>query len=161
MEDATRDKTDAGARADDASAFDPEGVTGWTLVRAYQLVARRFQETFADVGLTPTHFGVLVQLARNPGISQAALARSVFITPQGLGGVLTTMQERGLVSRGDASPGRPTPVALTEAGRAALHRAMPAVVALNRPHALGLTPAENQTLNTLLHKVRRKLAAGE
>lgn len=140
-----------------ATAFQPDDVTGWTLVRTYQIMARRFYSTFADVDLTPTHFGVLMQLARHPGTSQAALARSVFMTPQAMGELLTTIQARGLISRTPGQAGRPTPVTLTDAGHAALHRAVPRVEEINRPEALGLTAAESATLNSLLHKVRRAL----
>lgn len=153
-----RDPTDAGI--DVGADFDPESVTGWTLVRAYQLMARRFTAAFAEAGLTPTHFGVLVQLARHPGSSQAALARSVFMTPQAMGELLATLQDRGLVTRQAQQRGRPIPVALTEAGLGALRRAIPAVTALNQPEVLGLTAAEDATLNALLHKVRDALDAG-
>lgn len=140
-----------------AATFQPEDITGWTLVRTYQVMARRFYATFAEDGLTPTHFGVLAQLARHPGTSQAALARSVFMTPQAMGELLTSIQTRGLITRTPGQAGRPTPVTLTDAGRTALHRAVPRVEAMNRPEALGLTAAEDATLNTLLHKVRHAL----
>lgn len=155
MDHAPADEANPAASA--AARFLPEDVTGWTLVRTYQIMARRFYATFADVDLTPTHFGVLVQLARHPGTSQAALARSVFMTPQAMGELLTAIQARGLVTRATGQVGRPTPVTLTDAGRAALHRAVPRVEAINRPEALGLTAAESATLNSLLHKMRRAL----
>lgn len=140
-----------------AARFVPEDVTGWTLARTHHVMARRFYATFADVDLTPTHFGVLVQLARHPGTSQAALARSVSMTPQAMGELLTTIQARGLITRITGQVGMPTYVTLTDAGRLALRRAVPRVQAINRPEALGLTATENVTLNSLLHKVRHAL----
>ncbi len=147
----------AGPTPAGAAGFDPEAVTGWTLVRAYQVMARRFYATLSSVDLTPTHFGVLVQLARHPGSSQAALARSAFMTPQAMGELLTTMTSNGLVARTPGRPGTPTAVTLTDAGRAAAARAIPLVAALNAPAALGLDEDENTTLNALLHKLRRAL----
>lgn len=155
MEQSPADEAEPSAGA--AATFQPEEVTGWTLVRTYHVMARRFYATFAADGLTPTHFGVLAQLDRHPGTSQAALARSVFMTPQAMGELLTSIQTRGLITRTPGPAGRPTSVSLTDAGRAALHRAVPRVEAMNRPGALGLTAAENTTLNTLLHKVRHAL----
>ncbi|MGI8682558.1 MAG: MarR family winged helix-turn-helix transcriptional regulator [Mycobacteriales bacterium] len=126
-------------------------------MRTYQVMARRFYATFADVDLTPTHFGVLMQLARYPGTSQAALARSVFMTPPGHGRATDHHPHPGLINRTTGQVGRPTHVTLTEVGRAALNRAVPRVEAINRPEALGLTTAESDTLNALLHKVRHAL----
>ncbi len=71
------DSTDGGW-----SGGDPDAVTGWTLVRAHHAVARRFHEALAAVGLTPTQFGVLVQLVDQPGVSQAELARRVLVAPR-------------------------------------------------------------------------------
>ncbi|MGI8880061.1 MAG: MarR family winged helix-turn-helix transcriptional regulator [Jatrophihabitans sp.] len=155
MDGVPEDQVDLPGRA--TAKFQPEDITRWTLVRTYQVMARRFYATFADVDLTPTHFGVLMQLARHPGTSQAALARRVFMTPQAMGELLITIQTRGLVTRAAGPAGKPTAVTLTTAGRAALHRAVPRVEALNRPEAFGLTAAESATLNTLLHKVRHAL----
>jgi len=140
-----------------AAKFQPDEITGWTLVRTYHVMARRFYTAFGDVELTPTHFGVLMQLARQPGTSQAALARSIFMTPQAMSELLTTLQARGLITRTPGQTGRPTSVTLTDAGRSALHRAIPRVEAINRPEALGLSAAESADLNTLLHKVRHAL----
>ncbi|WP_410813843.1 MarR family winged helix-turn-helix transcriptional regulator [Micromonospora sp. 067-2] len=137
------------------SGGDPGAVIGWTLVRAHHQVARLFTETLAAAGLTPAQFGVLVQLASEPALSQAEIARRVLVTPQSIGELLTSVQRLGLVDRTPARPGRATTVTLTVAGRAALDRATPLVRDLNTPQALGLTPQEGATLNTLLHKVLR------
>lgn len=139
------------------ASFDPEAVTGWTLVRAYQLIARRFYAVLAGVGLSPAHFGVLLELEQRPGTSQAALARTVFITPQAMGEMLTGMAEAGLVQRAPGRPGTPTAVTATNAGRTALARAIPRITALNAPPALGLDTEQDATLNTLLHTVRDTL----
>jgi DNA-binding MarR family transcriptional regulator len=144
-------------QANERPRFDPETVTGWTLVRTYQLMARRFYAVLATVDLTPTHFGVLMQLSRDPGSSQAALARSVFMTPQAMGELLTGLETQGLITRSPGAPGRPIMVTLTDTGRDAVQRAIPVIAALNEPTSLGLSNTENVTLNALLHKVRAAL----
>jgi DNA-binding MarR family transcriptional regulator len=140
------------------SGGDPGAVTGWTLVRAHHQIARLFTETLAGAGLTPAQFGVLVQLAAEPGASQAEIARRVLVTPQSIGELLGSLERLGHVTRTPGRPGRATVVALTEAGRAALDRATPLVRQLNSPRALGLTAEEDATLNSLLHKVLRATA---
>ena len=137
------------------SGGDPDAVTGWTLVRAHHVVARRFVDALAAVGLTPTQFGVLVQLVAQPGVSQAELARRVLVTPQSVGELLASLERLGFVRRVPGRRGTPTAVQITDAGRTALERATPVVGALNAPENLGLTAEEDATLNALLHKVLR------
>ena len=134
----------------------PENLIGWTLVQVSNRLLRRFSGIFATESLRPHEFGVLVELTVSAGISQAALARVVLITPQSMGSVLRGMEERGLIRR--AAPltrGSPVAVWLTDAGRATLARAYPAVMAMNRSTALGLTEDEATQLNGLLHRLLR------
>ncbi|WP_203821810.1 MarR family winged helix-turn-helix transcriptional regulator [Paractinoplanes ferrugineus] len=135
------------------SGGDPGRVTGWTLVRTHHAVARRFTETLARAGLTPTQFGVLVEVVGGTGVSQAELARRVLVTPQSIGELLTSLERLGYISRRRGPRGTASEVRVTDAGRAALDRATPLIQAMNSPQALGLTPPEDTTLNALLHKV--------
>lgn len=122
------------------------------------LAGRRFHEIFASQGLTAHQFGVLVELSREPGVSQAALARRVLVTPQSIGEILTQMETAGLIARTPPSrPGAAISVEITAHGRAKLGVTYPLVDAVNAPSALGLTPTEAQTLNKLLHRVHDHL----
>ena len=137
----------------------PADIVGWTLVQTSHRMARRFHQIFAASGLTAHQFGVLVQLSIEPGVSQAALARKILITPQSMGELLAQLDALGLVTR---VPGRARGAAarveLTEAGRSALHTTYPEVGAINTPEALGITPIEATTLNDILHKMISHLA---
>ena len=127
----------------------------WTLVQAYHVVARRFWTGFAEVGLGPAHFGVLASLAATAGLGQNELARRNLVSPQSIGELIASLEERGLVTRPPpVGRGRARPVSLTDAGRAALARATPVVQEINSPTALGLSAAEAAELNRLLHRVR-------
>lgn len=133
-----------------------DALPAWTLVQAFHGVARRFGAAFAEVGLSSTQFGVLAQLAAHPGSSQGELARRVLVTAQSIGELVGSLEERGLVGRPPhPGRGRRRPVELTSAGREALERATPGVLAVNAPEALGLTADEAEELNRLLHLVRR------
>jgi len=131
----------------------------WTLVQAYHGVARRFWAVFSDANLGPTQFGVLACLAANPHLGQGELARRTLVTPQAIGELMVSLEERGLVER-TANPGRGRSrlVRLTEAGRAALRRITPAIHRINAPESLGLSASEAAELNRLLHLVRRSVA---
>jgi DNA-binding MarR family transcriptional regulator len=54
----------------------------WAIIRASLLVAPRLAATLAPVGLSPTQFGVLVQLDHEPGLTQSALARRCLMSRQ-------------------------------------------------------------------------------
>lgn len=132
----------------------PYDLPAWTLVQTYHRVARRFTEVFAEAGLTPHQFGVLVQLTIQPGASQAALARAVLVTPQSMGPLLQQMTDSGLVRRvAPAVRGAAATVELTNHGRRVLAATYPAIGAINEPAALGLTVAQAGELNRLLHRV--------
>nr|WP_240894855.1 MarR family winged helix-turn-helix transcriptional regulator [Kineococcus siccus] len=104
--------------------------------------------------MTAHQFGVLVQLSVEPGVSQAALARRILITPQSMGELILQMVELGLVERHPAPrPGAASRVELTAAGREKLAATYPGVAAVNAPSALGLTAEESAVLNDLLHRV--------
>lgn len=133
-----------------------ESFPAWTLVQASHVVARGFTAVFAQVGLTPTQFGVLANLADDPGLTQAELARRVLVRPQSLGELLVPLLERGLVSRdGPGGRGRRSGIEITDAGREAMAAALPGVREFNA--ALGLDTGQLGMLDDLLHTVLRTL----
>ena len=135
-------------------AVQPEDMVGWTLIQAYHQVAERFRSVFATAGLTAHQFGVLVQLTVEPGISQAALARKILITPQSMGALLVQMEAMGLVRRKESGgPGRARPVELTEEGLRVLRDTYPAVASISSPESIGLGAAQARSLNSLLTRV--------
>jgi len=143
---------------DDASqgwiGGDPDAFTALTLVRVSQAMSRVFAATLAPHDLAPHHFSVLLHLVERPGLSQAALAREVLATPQSVGELLRTMEERGMIERTPpAGPGHPIAVYASAAGRALLDQVTPDVLAAFSPEAMGLAPATSERLNVDLHAV--------
>lgn len=133
----------------------------WTLVQAAHVVARGFAEVFAEVGLTPTQFGVLAYLVEDEGVSQAELARRVLVRPQSLGELAAVLVERGLVRRdGPGGRGRRTGLTITAAGRELYEAALPGVVAFHRPEATGLSPEQLGVLEDLLQTLLRARGRG-
>lgn len=133
-----------------------QSFAAWTLVQASHVVARGFAAVFAQVGLTPTQFGVLAYLADEPALTQAELARRVLVRPQSLGELLVPLLERGLVRRDrPGGRGRRSGIALTDAGREVMAAALPGVQEFNA--SLGLDPTQLGTLDDLLHTILRSL----
>lgn len=131
---------------------DPAEITAWTLVQAGHVIGRRFHAAFAEVGLTPTQFGVLLELDLHPGMTNGQLARSVLVTPQSTSELMASLQKLGLVHR-DTPVGRghPVPAQLTPAGRAVLARCTTAVADVQA--SLHLTGDQLSQLNELLRRV--------
>jgi DNA-binding MarR family transcriptional regulator len=125
----------------------------WSVIRTHLLLAPRLARTLAPVGLSPTQFGVLVQLDNTPGATSSELARACLMTPQSMSELLPGLEAAGFVHRAAAGRGRPAPVRLTGAGRDVLARATPLVEDADRPEALGLQPDELATLTALLNRV--------
>lgn len=142
------------------SGGDPDAFTALTVVRAAQVLARVFTATLAPYELPPHQFSVLLHLVERPGISQADLARVVLATPQSVGELVRTMEDKGLVERTPpAGPGRPSAVYASSAGRAILDEVTPAVRAAFTPEALGLDDSAHDRLNADLHAVIATLGA--
>lgn len=135
-------------------AVPEETFPAWTLVQAAHVVARGFTAVFAEVGLTPSQFGVLANLADDDGLTQAELARRVLVRPQSMGELMGSLLERGLVRRdGPAGRGRRSAIVITDEGRALMVAALPGVRAFNSPESLGLTVEQLHDLGGLLHTV--------
>jgi DNA-binding MarR family transcriptional regulator len=95
--------------------------------RAARAVARRFDEALRPLGLTSGQFSLLMSLNRDeaPGIGEVSALLAMDRTT--LNANLKPLERRGLISVSvDAADRRSRRLALTQAGRALLVRALPA-----------------------------------
>jgi DNA-binding MarR family transcriptional regulator len=72
---------------------------GLSLKRAQHELRQAVNAELAALGTNISQVSVLREIALNPGISSADLARLAWLTPQTLGQLVIQMQERGLVKR--------------------------------------------------------------
>lgn len=136
------------------SGGNPDDFTALTVVRTAQVLARVFTATLAPFGLPPHQFSVLLHLVERPGISQADLARVVLATPQSVGELVRTMEDKGLVERtAPAGRGLPSAVYASPRGRALLDEVTPAVLAALAPESVGMDRPTYRRLNDDLHSV--------
>lgn len=141
------------------SGGDSGAFTALTLVRVSQAMGRVFAATLGPHDLAPHHFSVLLHLVEQPGLSQAALARQVLATPQSVGELLRTMEERGMIERvPPAGPGLPIAVYASPSGRALLDEVTPHVLAAFSPEAMGLGEGASERLNEDLHTILAKFS---
>jgi DNA-binding MarR family transcriptional regulator len=133
--------------------LDPEAQLGYQLVRVADQVSRRWHQVLRSQAINPRQFSILALLAHDPGLSQAALARRVMITPQSMSESLASLLADGLISRDEPGRGHAARVQLTAAGRRLLSRAYPLVEACNQESFASLTRAERRVLGTAFSKL--------
>lgn len=120
---------------------------GYVLKRAATALRSAMDNALRPLDLTVPQYSCLEVLAQRPGLSNAELARAVFVTRQSMNLVLRGLEDRGLVTRADSAPhGRALPSTLTEAGRAALTDASKAVRAVERRMLDALSSDRQQRL---------------
>jgi DNA-binding MarR family transcriptional regulator len=128
-------------------------VVGYVLKRAAAALRTRMDAELRPLGLTVPQYACLEVLARQPGLSNAELARAVFVSRQSMNLVLRGLQDRGLVARPASTPhGRALPSQLTPAGREQLRAASTLVKSVEKRMLTPLSTAAQDRL-------RRDLAA--
>lgn len=126
---------------------------GYALKRAAAALRTRMDAELRPLGLTVPQYACLEVLAQQPGLSNAELARAVFVSRQSMNLVLRGLQDRGLVARPASTPhGRALPSQLTPAGREQLQAASTVVRTVEGRMLTPLSTAAQERL-------RRDLAA--
>ena len=92
------------------------------LAEGVSLLYRRLRQPLGEGGLTLPERSALGKIERGAALTAAALAKLEQISPQSMGATLAALEERGLLMRTpDPADGRRQILALTDAGRAAVH----------------------------------------
>jgi len=131
---------------------------GYALKRAQHALRLGMDEALRGVGLTTPQYAVLVSLAEEPGLSNAALARRSFVTPQTMIRIVAGLEQQGLVSRRpSAAHGRVLETSLTSEGARSLRRADGAVRAIEAAMVEGLPAAEADRLTARLTEIADRL----
>lgn len=135
-----------------------EGRTGYLLRQASFAFRRAMDNELRPHGLTGAQYSALSVLARDPGMSGAALARACNTTPQAMNGVLGTLERDGLVKRRPhPTHGRIVQVTLTRRGQRRLDAATPAVRALEDAIEAGLRVTELESVKGWLVTAAERL----
>ncbi|WP_051945947.1 MarR family transcriptional regulator [Verrucomicrobium sp. BvORR106] len=102
---------------------------GGALKLAQHALRTRLDEALRPLNLTAPQCAVLSALEQEPGLSNAALARAAFVTPQSMQGILVNMEREGFVTRSsDPNHGRILRSEVTATGREALMQAHYAIL---------------------------------
>lgn len=128
--------------------------TLWLLKQAFYFSLTSVNDAVKPHGVSTAQIGVLRQLANQPGLSGAELARRLLISPQGVQLALTALERRGLVERKqDPQHGRILQVFLTEEGRTVAAAVVSDAVAAHDKVFGVLSSDEQDQLRRLLARV--------
>jgi DNA-binding MarR family transcriptional regulator len=126
----------------------------WLLKQAFHFSLTTVNEAISGHGVTTAQIGLMRQLANEPGLSGAELARRLLITPQGAQLALTALERRGLVERKqDPQHGRIMQAYLTDKGRAITTAVLADAIAAHERVFGVLTADEQRLLHDLLARV--------
>lgn len=127
---------------------------GYQLRRAQLAVFQHFAAAMQAQSITPGQVGLLVLVSQNPGVSQAALAKSLGVERSTLGEAVERLAGRGFVMRETASRDRRSKaLSLSPAGQAFLADLMPRLREHEDAVAAGLSPGERRSLVELLERL--------
>jgi len=94
-----------------------KSLLGYKLKKTQHALRLHMDDALKSIELTTPQYAVLAQLELKPGISNAELARSSFITAQTMHAIVSNLEKRGLVKRrSNTSHGRILCTELTEVG---------------------------------------------
>lgn len=127
---------------------------GYNVRRAELFMRQDFDRTFRRKGLRPPEFSVLVLVADNPLVTQAALAEALSIARPNMVGLIDRLEKRGLIQRSvDETDRRSHGLRLTAKGAALAEQAKAMASEGDVAVTEHLTPNERATLLRLLRKL--------
>jgi len=121
---------------------------GYSLKRVTWALRGVMDARLRDFGLSVPQYACLELLAQRPGLSNAELARGVFVTRQATHQLLSGLRGSGLIDTRGA--GREQRLALTEHGSTLLAAASKAVAEIEEEMLAPLSPGRRAALRTAL-----------
>jgi DNA-binding MarR family transcriptional regulator len=135
------------------SAHPPGAWSGLTVARFSQVFRAVLEDRLRPLGLTAAQYLALRLVDHSPGLSNAELARELFVTPQTTIRVVQALTDEGLVYRTpNARHGRLLETHLTPKGVGLLAGARPLAEAAETEVLAALTPAQQDRLLSFLHR---------
>lgn len=126
----------------------------WLLKQAWYFSLTSVNESVSEHGVSTAQIGMLRQLASEPGLSGAELARRMLISPQGVQLGLKELERRELVERKqDPQHGRILQAFLTDHGRQVAEAVVSDAITAQEKVFGVLSDAEQATLRELLGRI--------
>jgi len=127
---------------------------GFLLSQLGFVMARRFQQVMAPLGLEPRQFLLMRLVAFNEGKTQQALGEALNIPASRMVAIVDELERRGLLERHpDPADRRVRRLYVTAEGRRLLQQALEVAMAHEQRVSAPLGPAEREQLLALLHRL--------
>ena len=137
--------------------FSAENSLGYVMKQAQHALRKRMDESLRDLGLTVPKYAVLNALEREPGASNAELARQAFITPQSMQGIISNLDKSGLIVReSDPKHGRIQKAELTDSGQNIVSKAHSVAAKVEADLRDAILPLEYEEVLAMLQRCRDK-----
>jgi len=134
---------------------------GYLLKVAQNALRTRMDDAMRPLGITAPQYAVLTAIEAAPGISNAALARAAFVTPQTMQGIVANLERDGLLARtADPAHGRILRATLTADGRRTVAAAHRLADAAEGAMLEGLDDGQAAALAAMLKRCAANLGAG-
>jgi len=135
-----------------------DGISGYpawlSVARTSQLCHRQLSAVLEPLALEVAHYEVLVNVARDEGLSQQVLARRLLVAKSNVSALLTVLERRALIVRSkDLTDARLRLISLTPEGRELAEEAMRRHHRIIEPMLGALTAEEAETIRLAMHKV--------
>ena len=127
------------------SQVDVDTSIGYALKRATSALRAAMDECLRELDITVSQYSSLELLAHRPGLSNAELARAVFVSRQATHQLLAGLTREGLVEI--EGVGRDQRLHLTSKGRERLRKASAAVAAVEHTMIAALSAQERESLH--------------
>jgi DNA-binding MarR family transcriptional regulator len=132
---------------------------GYLLKYAQYTLRQNLDEALRMVGLTTPQFSAMRELALEPNLSNAELARACFVTPQTMIKILQGLQKAGLITRQPHLNNKHIlDTALTPAGLQKLEAATTLVDSIEDRMRMGVTIEEQELLRKVFARFIMNLA---
>lgn len=127
---------------------------GHLIRRSHQISTSLFAEELGTYGLTPIQYASLLTLRDQPGIDQRTLSRTIAIDRSTVGGVLNTLETKGLICREIPEDNKRIKTAkITPAGDQLLSQTIAAISNVQRRLLEPLSPDEQAMFLKLLSRL--------
>ena len=136
---------------------------GYVLKRAQHALRTNMDEQLSPLGLTAPQYNVLSAVQLQPGISNASLARSAFVTAQSMQGIVANLEKVGLLRRNPhPTHGRIRRSELTKKGDEVLEKAQGVLSGLEETMTAGFKREEISLLHSMLRRCAENMqSAGQ
>ena len=133
--------------------FKNEDSLGYAIKRTQHASRQAMDNTLTAIALTTPQYVALSALSNEPGLSNAALARRCFVTPQTMHQLTGGLASRGLIERSPhPQHGRVVQVCVTETGKQLLEKAHRLVRAVEEKMTRDLSALEKQQASDVLER---------